>query len=314
MTAERRHLRCVVFARRDLGYWCLAEILAQRDEVLAVFARENDPGENVWFRGVADLARAHGVPTFAPRDPNAPEWAAKVRALAPEMIFSLDYGTPLGAEIRAAAPLGALDVHGSLLPDLRGGDPVNWALVEGRDRTGATLAYAADEEDAGDVVDRQAVAIDFEETAFTLGQKIAAAAREIMERTLPRLREGTAPRAPQDLAAGCLRRRREAADGLIDWTRPAPAVYNLVRATTHPFPGAFTFAGGRKLFVWAAHPVAGEGGGAAPGTIVARDERGLAAVVATGDGLLRLEMIQFAGETERPGGALAAGDVLGEGA
>ena len=314
MTAERRHLRCVVFAGGDVGYWCLKEIFAQRDEVLAVFVREGAPGENVWFRGVADLARAHGVPTFAPQDPNAPEWTAKIRGLAPEMIFSFDYGTPLGPEIRAAAPRGALDMHCSLLPELRGADPVAWALVLGLARTGATLQYAADELDAGDVADRQAVAIDFEETAFTLGRKIAAAAREIVERTLPKLRDGSAPRAPQAPGGESPRRRREAADGRIDWSRPAPAVYNLVRATTPPFPGAFTFADGRKLFVRAAHPVAGESGGAAPGTVVARDEQGLAATVATGEGLLRLETIQFAGEAERPGGALAVGAVLGEGA
>jgi methionyl-tRNA formyltransferase len=303
-------MRTVVFAYSDVGHACLSEILAQRDQVVALFTHADDPGETQWFASVAELARRHGIPVHTPADVNTPESADLVRGLAPEMIFSFYYRKMIAPEILALAPRGAFNMHGSLLPRYRGRAPINWVLVRGEVETGVTLHEMALKPDAGDIVAQRRVVIDFEDTAFTLSHKITAAARALMHETLPLLRAGTAPRTPQDLSTGNYCRGRKPADGLIDWSKDAMAVYNLVRAVTHPFPGAFTFLAGRKVFVWQAHPVAGDAGGALPGTVLRRDPEGRTALVATGTGLLRVEQVQFEGEPETTGDALAPGSRL----
>lgn len=322
-------MRAVVFAYHDVGYAGLSEILAQRDQVLAVFTHDDDPHENVWFHSVAELARRHGIPVHTPADVNTPEWIGHIRALAPDIIFSFYYRRMIAPEILAIPPKGALNLHGSLLPRYRGRAPINWVLVKGETETGVTLHHMVEKPDAGDIVAQRRVAIDFEDTAFTLFHKLTAAAEGLMHDTLPLLRAGTAPRTPMDLARGNYVRGRKPADGLIDWSWEPLRIYNLVRAVTHPYPGAFTFAGGKKLLVWQAHPLDAAGQGpvgaglgpagavtrptAAPGEIVASDPASGVSIVRCDDGLLRLERVQFEGDAEGPGSLLPAGTQLGGG-
>jgi methionyl-tRNA formyltransferase len=157
--------------------------------------------------------------------------------------------------------------------------------------------------DAGDLVDQERVEIAFEDTAFTLYRRLEPAAGRLLDRALPLLADGTAPRVPLDLAAGSYFGGRKPADGLVDWSWPALRVYNLVRAVTHPYPGAFTFAGRRQVLVWWALPV-DIAHGTAPGTVLATDYEGV--LVAAGDGAVRLITLQLPGEPELPAASLAS--------
>ncbi len=303
-------LKVVVFGYHDVGYVCLREILAQRDHVLAVFTHEDDPNENVWFHSVPEFARGEGLPTYTPEDVNTPEWIERIRSLQPDIIFSFYYRKMISPEILAIPRLGAPNMHGSLLPRYRGRAPVNWVLVKGEKETGVTLHYMVEKPDAGDIVGQRVVPIEFEDTAFTLFNKVTAAAAELIHEMLPRLRAGSAPRIPMDLSKGNYVRGRKPADGVIHWDRDAMSVYNLVRAVTHPYPGAFAFLGGRKVLVWEAHPVGSEAPGAAPGTVIAHEGR--TALVETGGGLLRVERVQFEGDDETDGAALPLGARLAQ--
>lgn len=138
-------------------------------------------------------------------------------------------------------------MHGSLLPHYRGRAPVNWAILNGESRTGASLHYMAEKPDAGDLVDQEAVAIGVDDTALDVSIRVAGAARRVLERSLPGLLAGTAPRTPLDLARGSYYGGRGAADGEIDASRRAWDIHNLVRAVAPPFPGAFTYVDGRRL-------------------------------------------------------------------
>lgn len=304
-------MKAVVFAYNDVGYVGLKELINQRVKVLAVFTHEDDPRETIWFRSVAELARTHKLPVFTPEDVNTPEWIEKIRQLQPDIIFSFYFRHMICQEILDIPPQGALNLHGSLLPRYRGRAPVNWVLVKGETETGATLHYMTTKPDAGDIVAQKKVAIDFEDTALTLFGKITTAAEGLMHETLPLLRKGTAPRIPQDLSQGNYCRGRKAADGIIDWSQPALSIYNLIRAVTHPYPGAFTFCADKKLFVWEAHPVEGDPAGAPPGTVVRLDKEAGVSYIATGQGLLRLEWVQWKGGREAKGSTLRQGLVFG---
>jgi methionyl-tRNA formyltransferase len=165
--------------------------------------------------------------------------------------------------------------------------------------------------DAGDLVVQERVAIDFADTAFTLYAKLEAAAEKLLDRALPALASGTAQPVPLDLTQGSYRGGRKPADGAIDWSWPARRIYDLVRGVTHPYPGAFTTRGGRRLLVWWALPVDGAHG-SPPGTVLAVDRDGI--TVAAGEGAVRLITLQLDGQPELPAVslALAAGIAPGE--
>jgi methionyl-tRNA formyltransferase len=147
------------------------------------------------------------------------------------------------------ASRGALNVHGSLLPRYRGRAPVNWAVLFGERETGATLHYMTEQPDAGDIVAQTAVPILPDDTAREVFDKVTVAAEMTLDRALPALVDGTAPRLPQDLAQGGYFGGRTPADGTIDWNRDAAAIHNLVRAVAPPYPGAFTTVGRRSARV-----------------------------------------------------------------
>lgn len=311
MKADGSSLRAVVLAYHDVGCAGVEELLAQGDDVLAVITHEDDPGENAWFGSVAALARSRGVPVHTPEDVNRPEWVERIRALTPSILFSFYYRKMISPEVLAIPPLGALNLHGSLLPRYRGRAPVNWVLVNGETETGVTLHYMTAKPDAGNIVAQRKVAIGFEDTAAVLFGKIVVAARELVRETLPLLRAGTAPSVAQDLSRGSYCRGRRPEDGRIDWSRPAVEIHNLVRAVARPYPGAFTDLGGRRLYVWKGYPLRQPAQGPEPGRIVGVDRESGAALVATGDGAFRLDVCQVEGEPDRRGADLPPGALLG---
>jgi len=237
----------VVFAYHNVGVRCLAVLLAHGVRVPLVLTHDDAPGENIWFGSVAQLADAHGIPTAAPGDPNAPDVVERVRGLGPDHVFSFYYRRMLGPRLLATARRGAFNMHGSLLPKYRGRAPVNWAVLHGERETGATLHEMVEKPDAGRIVDQQAVPILPNDTAREVFDKVTVAAEVALDRSLPALLAGKAALRAQDLSKGSYFGGRRPEDGRIDWTQRARAVHNLVRAVAPPYPGAFSFAGGQEL-------------------------------------------------------------------
>lgn len=312
-------MRLAVFAYHDIGYECLKLLIDWKEETVALVTHEDDPEEKSWFRSVAELGRRHGLAVYSPSNPNAPAFVDLVRRLEPDLILSFYYRLLLSKELLAIPRLGGINLHGSLLPRYRGRAPVNWALVNGETETGVTLHYMVEKADAGDIIARRAVPIEIEDTAPTLFHKLTAAAAELFKATYPLIKAGAAPRMPQDSRLATTFGRRRPEDGKISWERPALAIYNLIRAVTHPYPGAFTFYRGRKLYLWVStlsHQVT-TAGGVRPGTIAAV-ERGRGIVVSAGDGSLLVTRMQFEGEGEMPADELigrygiAVGTILGD--
>jgi methionyl-tRNA formyltransferase len=151
----------------------------------------------------------------------------------------------LKAPLLASPARGALNMHGSLLPKYRGRAPVNWAVLHGERETGATLHHMTEKPDNGDIVAQSAVPILPDDTAQEVFDKVTVAAEIALDGVLDALIAGTAPRRRQDLAQGGYFGGRRPEDGLIDWTRDAASIHNLVRAVAPPYPGAFTTVGRR---------------------------------------------------------------------
>ena len=237
----------VVFAYHNVGVQCLSVLLAHKVTVALVVTHTDNPAETIWFASVAKLAASHHVPAITPDDPNTPDMIERIRALQPDFLFSFYYRNMLTPALLDLPKRGALNMHGSLLPRYRGRVPVNWAVINGERETGATLHYMTARPDAGDIVAQQAVPILPDETAADVFIKVTAAAAGALDRVLPALVNGTAPRVPQILSRGSYFHGRKPADGLIDWRLPARRVHNLVRGVAPPYPGAFTVINGTTL-------------------------------------------------------------------
>ncbi len=242
--------RIAVFAYSDTGHACLKLLLERREKVVFVATHRDAPGENFWYPSVAELARAHGLEPLVMENPLDPQAIARLRVAAPDLIFSFYYRRILPEEMLSVPRLGAWNMHGSLLPKFRGRAPVNWAVLKGETRTGATLHAMTSGADTGAIVDQEAVPIGPDDTALEVQRRVTAAAAAILARRIDELEAGAATTRPQDESQATRFGKRRPEDGLIDWSRPAKEVHDLVRAVTHPYPGAFTDLFGEKTFVW----------------------------------------------------------------
>jgi methionyl-tRNA formyltransferase len=305
--------RVVVFGYHTIGFHCLRHLLDLGEEIVSVVTHEDDPAETVWFESVGELARSRGIPVHLPANPNRPEFVALIRSLSPDLLLSFWYRRLLCRELLEIPRLGAVNLHGSLLPRYRGRSPVNWVLLNGETETGVTLHYMTEEADAGDIVAQRTLPIDPDDTALTLYRKMVAVAVKLFGETYPLLKTGRAPRIPQDAAAATVFGRRTPEDGLVRWHWPAARVHNLIRGVTHPYPGAFTHFRGKRLFLWDARPVTVNGHGAIlPGAVIeVRAGQGL--LVGTGSGSLLLVRVQLDSEEELAGDEFARRHGVGSG-
>ncbi len=285
---------CVLFAYHDMGYACMEALLKMGAPIAALFTHCDDSHEEIWWRSCAELAARQGVPVHTDGIEAA---AAKVGAIKPAVIYSFSYRHLIPANVLEMAPLGAFNLHPSLLPAYRGRAPVNWMLVNGEREAGVTLHHMVARADAGDVVGQRAVAIDDSDTALTLYRKLVPLGVELIDELHPKIVAGTAPRRKMDISKGSYFGRRKPEDGRIDWRWPARRIFNLVRAVTHPYPGAFCFVNGRKLLVWEAKIGAENGAHGEPGRVVCETADG-ALEIAAGEGSVILRIAQFEGAAE----------------
>jgi methionyl-tRNA formyltransferase len=194
-----------------------------------------------------------------------------------------------------AVPGGVLGVHYSLLPRYRGSAPLVWAILNGERETGFSVFSLTPGMDDGPLWAQGSIVIQPTDYVSDLLRKLEVEAIDAVRNILPGALTGSLMPKPQALIGASYVRRRTPADGLIDWTRSAQRLFDFVRAQSRPYPGAFTFAGKARLFIWRARVGEQSLEAALPGSIVANRE-GIVSVVA-GDGiLLHLDDVSWEGE------------------
>jgi methionyl-tRNA formyltransferase len=234
-------MRLVLFGD-TLGLPQLLRLL-RTDDVAALVGAAIRPAQHGRLAG---LAAELGVPLIIQPRHDAPGYAAfsaRLGDLRPDLFLVNSYSMLLRPDALAVPRRGAVNLHGGLLPQQRGANPVEWAILRGERRGGATLHWMDDDFDTGDIIARREVSIGFADTWLDVRRKVGAAAERLLAESLPRVLAGTAPRVRQGDAHANRFRRRSAADGRFAWTAPAIDIYNLVRALVAPHPGA-----------WAEHP------------------------------------------------------------
>ena len=283
--------RILFFGYSEVGFAGLSLLLERGDNVVALFTHEDNPHEKIWFKTPALAAREKGVPVFTPEKITTPEWLERITAMQPDLILSVYYRNMISEKILGLARLGAFNLHGSLLPKYRGRAPINWAVLHGEPRIGMTLHRMVKKADAGAVVDQEGVDIGPRDTAEQAFRKVLPCGRAVLARQMDALLAGTARETPQDEAQATYFTGRKPEDGRINWTQTSRQVFNLIRAVTDPYPGAFTDVDGVRLMVWWAESdsPATQGRRGRPGEILSLTPL----IIGTGDGSLELTRTEW---------------------
>ena len=237
-------------------------------EVLAVVAQPDRPagrGQALKVPATRTWAESRGVAVLQPEKVRDGTLATALRALRPDVLVVTAYGRILGRDLLTLAPLGAINVHASLLPRWRGAAPIQWAVASGETETGVTVMQMDEGLDTGDMLLVRTIAIGPEETAEALSPRLANLGGEAIVEALPLLAAGALVPIRQDFAAVTLAPILEKGDGRLDFTRPASELACRVRGFT-PWPGAFTTLLGKTLKVHRAVALAAAPGGETPGT------------------------------------------------
>ena len=252
---------------------------------------------------LARLTRPARVRLIRTTDATDPEVLAAVRELDPDLVVVAGWIQPIGRELPAVARQGCVGFHASLLPAHRGPAPVNWAILRGETITGATMLLFGPDAATGDVVDQSPVAIGPYDDCATVYRRIGEVSARMLGAHLPALLAGTAPRHRLSPHDGDVLPERTPEMGVLDWSQPARAVHDWVRALTLPYPGAFSSISGQRMMIWATLPPVTEPepagmSVAVPGVVLGFQPTGVC--VATGTGGVVVTQMSAPGEPPEP--------------
>lgn len=273
----------------------LARLYEEGFLIKAVFAQPDKPsgrGQKVHAPPVAAFAREKGLDLYQPSKLRNPEVSETVEKIAPDFIVVAAYGKILPQRLLNVAKVENLNVHASLLPCYRGAAPINYALLEGREKTGVSIMRVVREMDAGPVYAKEEVGIEPEDNALTLSERLAHRGAGLLIQTIQRIvNEGLKPvEQEHERATFAPKITRQLAP--IDWQKTAWSIFNQVRALI-PWPVAHTTIAGKTLRIFATG-VLNEKSGRPPGTVTHIAPAGL--TVATGTTDLLVKEVQLEGK------------------
>jgi methionyl-tRNA formyltransferase len=259
---------------------------------------------------VKSAAIRHGLTVCQPERIRHADSISHLRQLAPEAMVVVGYGQIIPQSIIDIAPLGIINVHASLLPELRGAAPIQWSIARGHEKTGVTTMRIDAGLDTGDIALKWETPIEPDETAPELSPRLAAAGASLLLETLDGLAKGIVKPVPQDSTLATWAPILKKEDGRIDWTLPAQTIHNLIRGL-QPWPGAFTMFRGQSLHLWRSR-LAAVKCDLAPGALVQNGTVGAGGVFAVaGDGgAVELVEVQLEGRKRMPATVFANGHRL----
>ncbi|MBT2725970.1 methionyl-tRNA formyltransferase [Bacillus sp. ISL-75] len=260
-------------------------------------------------------ALKHSIPVFQPEKIRQEEELEKILSLNPDLIVTAAFGQILPNKLLEAPKYGCINVHASLLPELRGGAPIHYAIMQGKQKTGVTIMYMVEKLDAGDILTSIEVPIAEEDNVGTLHIKLSTAGAKLLAETLPLLLEGRLTPKPQNNEEATFAANIKRDQEKINWTKTGEEIFNHIRAL-NPWPVAFTTVNGQVLKIWRSEKVSGQKM-EVPGTIINIESDGFS--VSTGnETAIKIIELQPSGKTKMMseqflrGSKISIGTKLGE--
>ena len=281
-------MRILFMGTPDFAVPSLEALVAAGHDVCGVFTQPDKPknrGMKLLPTPVKVCAQAHGIPVFQPvklRDGTA---LAQIQELAPELIVVAAYGRILPDDILAAPPRGCINVHSSLLPKYRGAAPIQWTVLNGDKTAGVTTMFMAEGMDTGDMLLKAETPVGEEETSGQLFDRLKDLGAQLLIETLEKLEQGALTPIPQEEAQATHAPMLSKELSLVDWTKPAQQVHDLIRGL-NPWPSAVSYLDGKKLKLHASRVREGSG---QPGKAFVQEG---ALLVCCGQGALELTELQ----------------------
>lgn len=209
-----------------------------------------------------------------------------------DLIVVVSFGEILSKEVLNIPRLGCINLHASLLPRYRGAAPVSWTLINGEKTTGVTTFWLSEKMDSGDIILQREVEILPSDNRGALEERLSHIGAELLKETIIKIYDGTAKRFPQDESFATYAPKIKKGDGLIDWSKPAGAIHNKIRAM-NPWPGAYTFINGVRVEIWESE-LGEKMSSGKPGTVVLLNKSGIG--VSTENGVLLIKELQAEGK------------------
>jgi len=276
---------------------CIEEI-AKNHRILALFTLDEISGsKKCRYTTFFGQAQKYNFKLCQVKKVNTPENLSLIKSLDPDLIIETGWSEIVPKEILEIPQKGTVGLHGAILPDVRGGASLNWALIRGEKEWGVSLYYLAKKVDQGDIIGIKNFNITLEDDIDTLHHKSDLASAELLKEYLPLIEQDKAPRIPQDPSKGIKLPQRKPEDGKIDWNKASPETYDWIRAQTHPFPGSFTFFKDKELYIWKASYKEYDEKEFEPGQITEIDEDGIK--VKTSNNSILIKRLNFKNEPEQ---------------
>ncbi len=307
-------MRVLFMGTPDFAVGTLEKIIEAGHEVIGVYTQPDKPkgrGKELAMSAVKVKARELGLPVFQPERVRNEDVIEQIRAMKPDVMVVVAFGQILPKALLEIPKLGCVNVHASLLPAYRGAAPIQWAVLDGLEKTGVTTMLMDEGLDTGDILMQREVVLDKTETGGSLFDKLSIVGAELLVETLAALENGTTVRTKQDDSKSNYAKMLNKALGKIDFTEDAEIIERLIRGL-NPWPSAFTYLGGKTLKIWDADVVEADADGVPyegeAGTIVEIGRKSF--VVACGKAALRINELQLEGKKRMPADAFLRGNEL----
>ena len=272
----------------DFAVPSLRALLDNGYQVVGVFCQPDRPkgrGHKLAACPVKETAVAAGIPVFQPERIKRAEGVEALKSLAPDLCVTAAFGQLLSQEILDVPKLGTINVHASLLPRHRGSAPINWCVMMGETVTGITTMYTDIGMDTGDMLLKAETPVGEEETSGQLFDRLKDLGAQLLLETLEKLEQGALTPIPQEEAQATHAPMLSKELSLVDWTKPAHQVHDLIRGL-NPWPSAVSYLDGKKLKLHASRVREGSG---QPGKAFVQEG---ALLVYCGQGALELTELQ----------------------
>lgn len=256
--------------------------------------RPKGRGKKLQSPPVKEKAIELGLEIFQPENIKDEKAIEIIRAINPDIIVVVAFGQILPKEILEIPKYGCINVHASLLPKYRGAAPINFAIINGENKSGITTMFMDEGLDTGDMILKDEVEILETDTFMDLHDKLSLLGKKTLSQTLDLIIEGKAPREKQNANESSYAPIMKKSLGLIDWSKSAKEIINLVRGT-YPWPSAFTYYNNQVMKILRAE-YSEEASSAAPGTILNVGKDGIK--VASGKGNVIIKEIQMPGKKQ----------------
>ncbi|PLR69951.1 MULTISPECIES: methionyl-tRNA formyltransferase [Bacillaceae] len=310
--------RIVFMGTPDFSVPVLKRLITDGYEVVGVVTQPDRPKgrkKTLTPPPVKVEAEKHNIPVLQPEKIRDKKELEQVLALKPDLVVTAAFGQILPNELLEAPKFGCINVHASLLPELRGGAPIHYSILQGKKKTGITIMYMVEKLDAGDILTQSEVAIEERDHVGTLHDKLSAAGADLLSKTLPELLQGKLTPCKQNNEEATFAANIKREQEKIDWTKTGQEIYDHIRGL-HPWPVAYTHLNDQVVKVWWGEKMPNKNM-SVPGTVIGIDSDGF--VVATGDSTaIKITELQpsgkkkMSGEDFLRGTQMQAGDKLGE--